>query len=277
MREVVLVDGMRTAFGKRGGSLKEFSGSQLAVLVAKGLLKKTQLLERGAKPDTILCGSALLDSGTSTPARYVALGCGLEDTIADEGSALGHKFNKYTSNNDATCEQDGTKTATCANGCGKKETVTDEGTALGHKFNKYTANNDATCEQDATESAICANGCGTTDTITIEGTAKGHNYERKAWESDKDNHWKSCDCGEKFNVTAHTGKLVGAVDATEEAEGYTGDTVCEVCDYEIAKGEVIPVLEKPVNVVVIVIIVVVVAAIGVGAYLVIAKKKKQQL
>ena len=81
MREVVLVDGMRTAFGKRGGSLKEFSGTQLAVLVAKGLLEKTQLLERGAKLDSIICGSALIDSRASTPARYVALGCGLEDTV----------------------------------------------------------------------------------------------------------------------------------------------------------------------------------------------------
>lgn len=80
MREVVLVDGMRTAFGKRGGSLKGFNGSDLAVMVARGLLEKTQLLERGAKPDTVVCGSALLDSGTSTPGRYVALGCDLEDT-----------------------------------------------------------------------------------------------------------------------------------------------------------------------------------------------------
>ena len=81
MRDVVLVDGMRTAFGKRGGSLKEFSGTQLAILVAKGLLEKTQLLERGAKLDSIVCGSALIDSSASTPARYVALGCGLEDTV----------------------------------------------------------------------------------------------------------------------------------------------------------------------------------------------------
>ena len=80
MREVVLVDGMRTAFGKRGGSLKTFAGSQLAVKVAKGLLEKAQLLERGAKPDTIMCGSALVDAASSSPARYVALGCDLEDT-----------------------------------------------------------------------------------------------------------------------------------------------------------------------------------------------------
>ena len=82
MREVVLVDGMRTAFGKRGGSLKDFNPSQLGIMVAKGLLDKTQLLERGAKPDTIVCGSAFVDCGSSSPARYVTLGCDLEDTAA---------------------------------------------------------------------------------------------------------------------------------------------------------------------------------------------------
>ena len=82
MREVVLVDGMRTAFGKRGGSLKDFNPSQLGIMVAKGLLEKTQLLERGAKPDTVVCGSAFVDCASSSPARYVTLGCDLEDTAA---------------------------------------------------------------------------------------------------------------------------------------------------------------------------------------------------
>jgi len=80
MREVVLVDGMRTAFGKRGGSLKDFSGSRLAILVAQQIIARNQLAERGALPDTITCGSAIIDSTSSSPARYVALGCGLEDT-----------------------------------------------------------------------------------------------------------------------------------------------------------------------------------------------------
>ena len=38
----------------------------------------------------------------------------------------GHSFTAYKSNNDAECEKDGTKTATCDNGCGKTETLTDE-------------------------------------------------------------------------------------------------------------------------------------------------------
>jgi len=82
MREVVLVDGMRTAFGKRGGSLKDFNPSQLGILVAKALMEKNRLPELGVKPDTIVCGSAFVDSATSSPARYVALGCNLEDTAA---------------------------------------------------------------------------------------------------------------------------------------------------------------------------------------------------
>ena len=49
-------------------------------------------------------------------------------------NATGHKYNSYTSNGDATCSKDGTKTATCANGCGMKDTVTDVGTALGHSY-----------------------------------------------------------------------------------------------------------------------------------------------
>ena len=81
-REVVIVDGMRTAFGRQGGSLKDFSGSQLAVMVAKGLLEKTQLLEKGGHVDSVMCGSAAVEATASSPARYVALGCGLRDTSA---------------------------------------------------------------------------------------------------------------------------------------------------------------------------------------------------
>ena len=81
-REVVFVDGMRTAFGRQGGSLKDFSGTQLATIVAKALLEKTQLLEKGGHVDSVMCGSAAVDATASSPARYVALGCGLEDTSA---------------------------------------------------------------------------------------------------------------------------------------------------------------------------------------------------
>ncbi len=43
-----------------------------------------------------------------------------------------HEFGEYTSNEDATCTADGTKTAECIHGCGATDTVTDEGTMLDH-------------------------------------------------------------------------------------------------------------------------------------------------
>lgn len=44
---------------------------------------------------------------------------------------LGHSFTVYTSNNDMTCEEDGTKTAKCDN-CEETDTIADEGSATGH-------------------------------------------------------------------------------------------------------------------------------------------------
>ena len=46
--------------------------------------------------------------------------------------ALGHEFTEYNYNNDATCLQDGTKTAKC-NRCDQTDTLTAENTALGHE------------------------------------------------------------------------------------------------------------------------------------------------
>lgn len=85
-------------------------------------------------------------------------------------SKTGHAFSEYVYNDDAVCEKDGTKTATCANGCGKTDTITAEGTALEHSFTNYVYNNDATYESDGTKTATCANGCGKKDTITASGT-----------------------------------------------------------------------------------------------------------
>ena len=49
-----------------------------------------------------------------------------------EGRISKHSFINYVSNDDATCEKDGTKTAYCEFGCGVKDVITDVGSALGH-------------------------------------------------------------------------------------------------------------------------------------------------
>ena len=45
-REVVLVDGARSAFGKRGGMFKNVDALDLGAHVLKGLLERTDLLNR---------------------------------------------------------------------------------------------------------------------------------------------------------------------------------------------------------------------------------------
>ena len=49
------------------------------------------------------------------------------------GGLSAHSFTQYISNHDATCTEDGTKTAKCDN-CAQTDTQPDAGTALGHSF-----------------------------------------------------------------------------------------------------------------------------------------------
>ena len=92
-------------------------------------------------------------------------------------NALGHTFENYTYNNDATCTQDGTETAKCVRygqgGCSEEHTRTAEGTKLAHSFQNYVSDGNATCTQDGTETAKCAN-CDATDTKPAIGTKLGH-------------------------------------------------------------------------------------------------------
>ena len=105
--------------------------------------------------------------------------CGAEFTTELLGTA-GHKMGEYTSNNDATCMADGTKTAHCTNpGCTHFVTVTDEGSRDPdkHSFTNYVSNNDATCFDAGHKTASCDNGCGATDVkIDENAPALGHTW-----------------------------------------------------------------------------------------------------
>lgn len=126
---------------------------------------------------------------------------------------LGHSFGKYVSDNNATCQGDGTKTAVCIR-CLAKDTVIDSGSKkkhdpkfisgraptctesgltdglicsvcntvlteqkglepLGHDFGKYVSDNNATCLEDGTKTAACSR-CGKRKTVVDKGSAKGH-------------------------------------------------------------------------------------------------------
>ena len=104
-------------------------------------------------------------------------GCGKTIVEQQVVKALGHTFENYTYNNDATCTQDGTETAKCIRygkgGCSEEHTRTVEGSKLPHSFQNYVYDGNAACLQDGTETAKCRD-CDATDTRTATDTALGH-------------------------------------------------------------------------------------------------------
>ena len=141
-------------------------------------------------------GDFVWDSGTvTTPATCTGKGVrtytctSSSHTKTEDIPALNHSFagQEYVSDNNATCEQDGTKTAKCVRygtgGCTETDTVTDTGSKLGHFFEveDYVSNNDATCEQDGTKTAKCVHygtgDCMETDTVTDTDSKLGHLFE----------------------------------------------------------------------------------------------------
>ncbi len=141
-------------------------------------------------------GDFVWDSGrVTTPATCTGKGvrtytCSSSShTRTEDIPALNHSFagQAYVSDNNATCEQDGTKTIRCVRygtgGCTETDTVTDTGSKLGHFFEveDYVSNNDATCEQDGTKTAKCVRygtgDCMETDTVTDTDSKLGHLFE----------------------------------------------------------------------------------------------------
>ena len=139
-------------------------------------------------------GDFVWDSGTvTTPATCTGKGvrtytCSSSShTRTEDIPALNHSFagQAYISDNNATCEQDGTKTAKCVRygtgGCMETDTVTDTGSKLGHLFEDYVSDNNATCEQDGTKTAKCVRygtgGCTETNTVTDTDSKLGHLFE----------------------------------------------------------------------------------------------------
>lgn len=72
-REVVFIDGVRTAFGRMGGALKDIYASKLAGIGIDGLLEKTQIMEK-TLVDSLFLGSATGCSYSFNPARHALLG-----------------------------------------------------------------------------------------------------------------------------------------------------------------------------------------------------------
>ena len=101
--------------------------------------------------------------------------CGVTIEKGSDIPALGHSFENYISDNNATCAADGTKTAKCER-CDMTDTVQDVGTIKPHTAVKDDAVAPTCTEKGLTEGLHCSV-CGTVLTAQTEIRALGHNFE----------------------------------------------------------------------------------------------------
>lgn len=124
----------------------------------------------------------LKDTTEATCAKNAAFiyqcSCGETVTIEQPGTALGHKVDSYTYDNNATCMADGTESGVCTC-CQQIVKKTKAGTLdpNKHDFTDYISNNDATCTADGTKTAKCAYGCGAEDTQPDAGSKLAHKFD----------------------------------------------------------------------------------------------------
>lgn len=146
---------------------------------------------------------------------------------------LGHSYTNYVSNNDATCADDGTKTASCDNGCGTKETITDEGSAKGHSKNPAIISGKvATCAaagyKECYKCSVCQNYFEESGCVTI---------------IDNLDMWRAEGGAGYLVKKPHTEVIDPAVEATCTVEGVTEGSHCSVCGETIVAQENLGTLE----------------------------------
>jgi acetyl-CoA C-acetyltransferase len=79
MKEVVIVSAVRTPIGSWGGSLKDFSATQLGAIAIKGALDRVKLDVK--EVDDVLMGSVMQANLGQAPARQAAKFAGLPDEV----------------------------------------------------------------------------------------------------------------------------------------------------------------------------------------------------
>ena len=81
------------------------------------------------------------------------------------------------------------------------------------------------------------------DTGKVTFSVAPHNFNTGIWDSDDENHWNPCmdtGCTAHGNEAAHNKDVTkGEGAATFEADGYTGDKYCSVCDRKMETGKAI--------------------------------------
>ena len=76
LRNVVIIDGVRTPFTKLGGALRKYYMTELGAMAVRALTERTGISERG-RVDCVFFGSAFGDAHSTDIAHYVSLAAGL--------------------------------------------------------------------------------------------------------------------------------------------------------------------------------------------------------
>ncbi len=154
--------------------------------------------------------------------------CGLT-----EGAVLGHCFENYVSNNDATCIENGTSTARCER-CDATDTVVDVGSVLGHSV-VIDAAVAPTCTTVGYTSGKHCSVCNEIIAPQLELPKISHTYT--------DSMDTTCnECGFERDVEClHTDiKILAAKPVTCTTDGLTEGTVCQICEEILVAQITIP-------------------------------------
>src|SRR5256712_12590535 len=83
MKDIVIIDGARTAFGTYGGALRDTSATDLGVIAARGAMEKSKVDPK--QIDQVIFGNVLQTSGDAV---YFARHIGLKSGVPKEAPAL---------------------------------------------------------------------------------------------------------------------------------------------------------------------------------------------
>ncbi len=130
-----------------------------------------------------------------------------------------------------------------------EKTVTVEvSPCLHEQYGEWSTVTEPTCTADGLESHTCES-CGREETRVL--TALGHDYKTVVVEPTcVDGGYTRHECGrcgdyydtDAVSATGHTETVIGAKEATCTENGYSGDTVCEVCQTLLKSGSVTPMI-----------------------------------
>lgn len=153
----------------------------------------------------------------TTPGKSQGSHCSICNQVIvapkDTTPALGHKYDNYVSDDNATCTSDGTKTAVCSNGCGTKNIVKDVGTKLPHNI-VANASVEPTCTMPGKKGGSHCSSCGMViEESEISGAAKGHSLTKisaiaaTATRAGNSEYYKCNVCGKCYRDSAGTKSL----------------------------------------------------------------------